>query len=139
MRLIVELVPSGKKKFVKTDATSLEQLVVAVEKKLQIRCPSLRVGGVVLEDDGDVADLRKDDVVYVYDQTEDVHVQTADVRVQTSRPRKFTSRVRVRSSRRGIWMDDLISLSKKMEEVFRPARETEDDRREGAAARRFPA
>ena len=30
---------------------------------------------------------------------------------------------RLTFSRRGIWMDDLISLSKKMEEVFRPARQ----------------
>ena len=42
VRLIVELVPSGKKKFVKTDATSLEQLVVAVEKKFRLEKDRLK-------------------------------------------------------------------------------------------------
>ena len=51
-----------------TEATSLANLIAAVEKKFQIRCRELRVDKVEIEDDGDVAELKEGDQSGTYDR-----------------------------------------------------------------------
>ena len=68
VRLKVELVSREKVKFVTIYTAALADLVAAVERKFQIRCRSLSVDRVELEDDDDVAELQEGDLVHVYEQ-----------------------------------------------------------------------
>ena len=69
LRLKAELVSSGKCKYVSINTATHAALVAAVEKKFQIRCCRLLCeDGVHIEDDSDIAELREDDHILVYEK-----------------------------------------------------------------------
>ena len=72
LRLAAELVSSGTCKHVTINTATHAALVAAVEKKFRIRCCRLLcVDGVdemEIEDDSDLAELREDDQILVYEK-----------------------------------------------------------------------
>ena len=69
LRLAAELVSSGKCKYVSINTATHAALVAAVEKKFRISCCRLLcVDGMEIEDDSDLAELREDDQILVYEK-----------------------------------------------------------------------
>ena len=69
LRLKAELVSSGKCKYVSINTATHAALVAAVEKKFQIRCCRLLcLDRVHIENDSDLAELREDDHILVYEK-----------------------------------------------------------------------